>query len=140
MTTVNLIDLTASVTSAYLTRNDAAPEHLSGIISSVYGALSSLGNPLPEIALAPEPAVSIKASVKPDVITCLCCGTKGKMLKRHLMTAHGLSPQGYRDMWGLPASYPMTAPDYAERRRVLAVQIGLGRKPGSKRKTLSKAA
>jgi predicted transcriptional regulator len=132
-TPTSTIDLTASIASAYLARNDAAPEHLSGIISSIYGALTSLGTtPEPEPAAAPEPAVSIRASVKPDAIACLCCGTKGKMLKRHLQTAHGLTPAEYRTMWSLPATYPMVAPDYAEKRRELAVQIGLGRKPGAK--------
>lgn len=141
MTTTAMIELTAAVTSAYLTRNDAAPEHLSGIISSVFGALSSLGQPdQPEAAPAPEPAVSIKASVKPDAIACLCCGKKAKMLKRHLMTAHGLNPLGYRAMWGLPESYPMTAPNYSERRRMLAKTIGLGRKPGAKVARVKKAA
>ena len=83
-----------------------------------------------------EPAVSIRASVKPDYIVCLDDGKKLKMLKRHLMTCYGLTPDEYRAKWGLPADYPMVAPNYAGQRRSLAVKIGLGRKPDkhSKRK------
>ena len=78
------------------------------------------------------PAVSIRASVKPDAVTCLDCGAKMKMLKRHLGTEHGMTPAEYRTRWNLPADYPMVAPEYAAKRKELAVRIGLGRKPGQK--------
>jgi predicted transcriptional regulator len=74
--------------------------------------------------------VSVRASVKPDAVTCLDCGAKFKMLKRHLGTDHGITPAEYRVRWNLPADYPMVAPDYAAKRKELAVRIGLGRKPG----------
>ena len=102
---------------------------------------SELSTPVvEEVAAAPAPApvvelvpaVSIRTSVKPDYIVCLEDGKKLKMLKRHLMTAYGLTPDGYRTKWGLPADYPMVAPNYAEARRQLAKDIGLGRKPGTK--------
>jgi predicted transcriptional regulator len=80
----------------------------------------------------PEPAVAIRASVKPDHIVCLEDGRKLKMLKRHLMTHYDLTPEQYRKRWGLPADYPMVAPNYAARRRDLARTIGLGRKPGAR--------
>ena len=88
----------------------------------------------------PEPAVSIRSSVKRDHVVCLEDGKKMKMLKRHLMTDHGLTPDEYRARWGLASDYPMVAPDYAEKRRDLAKKIGLGRKPGQKRGRKKKVA
>jgi predicted transcriptional regulator len=126
MTTDN--ELTANIVAAFVSRNPVAVDAMPGLITSIYSTLSDLGTAKPEPVAAPEPAVTIKASVKPDHLVCLCCGKKAKMLKRHLMTAHGLSPQGYRDMWGLAASYQLVAANYAEKRRELAVQIWLGRK------------
>src|SRR5690606_12556161 len=108
------------------------------LISSVYGALASLGQAPVADEPRPEPAVSIRASVKPDYIVCLEDGKKLKMLKRHLMTHYNMTPEEYRRRWGLPADYPMVAPNYAEKRRELAKAIGLGRKPtkrGRKGKT-----
>ena len=83
---------------------------------------------------APEPAVSVRASIKNDYIICLEDGKKLKMLKRHLMTHYGMTPEDYRAKWGLPSDYPMVAPSYAIKRRELAKKIGLGRKPGSRNK------
>ncbi|MEY2926485.1 MAG: hypothetical protein RL367_962, partial [Pseudomonadota bacterium] len=79
-----------------------------------------------------EPAVSVRSSVKPDYIVCLECGKKSKMLKRHLMTGHGLDTDQYKSRWGLSSDYPLVAPNYAIVRRELAIKIGLGRKPGQK--------
>ena len=81
----------------------------------------------------PEPAVPVKKSITPDYLVCLEDGKKLKMLKRHLMTHYGITPDEYRAKWGLPADYPMVAPNYAEQRRSLAVKIGLGRKPGKRK-------
>ena len=81
----------------------------------------------------PEPAVPIKASIKPDYVVCLEDGKKLKMLKRHLMTHYGMTPEDYRAKWGLPNDYPMVAPNYAEKRRQLAKAIGLGKKKGKKK-------
>ena len=105
---------------------------LPSLISSVYGALAGLGTPA-VVEARPEPAVSVRSSIKNDHIVCLECGTKMKMLKRHLMTDHGLSPDDYRARFSLPNDYPLVAPDYAEKRRELAKKIGLGRKPGQQR-------
>jgi predicted transcriptional regulator len=110
------------------------------LITSVYGALAGLGQTVATVEALPEPAVSIRSSVKPDFITCLEDGKKLKMLKRHLMTHYNLTPDQYRARWGLSADYPMVAPNYAEKRRELAKKIGLGRKPGQKRGRKPKAA
>ena len=88
----------------------------------------------------PDPAVSIRSSVKRDHVVCLEDGKKMKMLKRHLMTDHGLTPDEYRARWGLASDYPMVAPDYADKRRDLAKKIGLGRKPGQRRGRRKKTA
>jgi predicted transcriptional regulator len=134
MTTIETNDhhLTASIVSAFVSANTLPPAELPGLIASTYAALNQLGQPVAEPV--PEPAVSIRASVKPDHLVCLEDGKKLKMLKRYLRVRHGMSPDEYRAKWGLPADYPMVAANYADRRRELAKQIGLGRKPGSKRK------
>ncbi|MEO6388698.1 MAG: MucR family transcriptional regulator [Croceibacterium sp.] len=127
-----LITLTSDIVAAHVSNNGVAVDELPQLIQNVYGALAGLGNAAPaEVKL--EPAVSIRSSIKPDHVVCLEDGKKMKMLKRHLMTDHGLTPAEYRARWGLPADYPMVAPEYAEKRRTLAVQIGLGRKPGQRR-------
>ena len=129
-----LITLTADIVAAHVSNNSVAVSDLPVLISNVHQALAGLsgGQPIPEIA--PEPAVPIRLSVKKDYIVCLDDGKKLKMLKRHLMTHYGMTPDDYRAKWGLPADYPMVAPAYAEQRRVLAKAIGLGRAPGSGRK------
>jgi predicted transcriptional regulator len=128
------ITLTADIVAAHVSNNSVAVSDLPVLIANVHGALLGLGSPAsaPEVKL--EPAVSIRASIKPDYIVCLDDGKKLKMLKRHLMTHYGMTPDDYRAKWGLPADYPMVAPNYAEQRRTLAKKIGLGRKPGAKRK------
>ena len=134
-----LITLTSDIVAAHVSNNSVAVDELPTLIKNVYGALSGLGAAAQEEA-RPEPAVSIRASVKPDHLVCLEDGKKMKMLKRHLMTDHGLTPAEYRARWGLPADYPMVAPEYAEKRRTLAKQIGLGRKPGQRRGRRKKTA
>jgi predicted transcriptional regulator len=134
-----LITLTSDIVAAHVSNNSVSVDEVPVLISNIYGALASLGA-APVVEEKPEPAVPIRSSVKPDYIVCLEDGKKLKMLKRHLMTAFGMTPAEYRARWGLPADYPMVAPDYAERRRVLAKEIGLGRKPGQKRGRRKKAA
>jgi predicted transcriptional regulator len=128
-----LITLASDIVAAHVSNNNVAVEDLPGLITSVYGALSSLGKEVPVAEVLPEPAVSIRASIKPDHIVCLEDGKKLKMLKRHLMTHYNLTPEQYRARWNLPADYPMVAPNYAEKRRELAKKIGLGRKPSPRR-------
>lgn len=134
-----LITLTSDIVAAHVSNNAVGIDELPALISNVYGALSSLGQAAPEPEAAPlKPAVSLRASVKPDKITCLDCGMELKMLKRHLMTHHSMTPEDYRTRWNLAADYPLVAPNYAETRRDLAKKIGLGRKPGAKRGRKSK--
>lgn len=126
-----LTNLTAEIVMAYVSHNQIKPDEIPGMIASIYSALNE---PSPKAVAPPqEPAVSIRSSVKPDYIVCLEDGKKLKMLKRHLMTHFSLTPDQYRAKWNLPADYPMVAPNYAEKRRDLAKQIGLGRKPGWKK-------
>ncbi len=134
-----LITLTSDIVAAHVSNNSVAVEDVAGLIGNVYSALAGLGHAAPVEAKLPEPAVSVRASVKPDYIVCLEDGKKLKMLKRHLMTHYNLTPEQYRARWNLPADYPMVAPNYAEKRRDLAKKIGLGRKPGQKRGRKPKA-
>jgi predicted transcriptional regulator len=129
-----LITLTADIVAAHVSNNSVAVSDVSTLIGNVHAALAGLSGTAaaPEIVL--EPAVPVRNSVKPDYIVCLDDGKKLKMLKRHLMTHYGMTPDDYRAKWGLPADYPMVAPAYAEQRRELAKAIGLGRAPGSGRK------
>jgi predicted transcriptional regulator len=134
-----LITLTSDIVAAHVSNNPVAVGELGALISSVYGALAGLGQAVVVEEKMPEPAVSIRASIKPDYIVCLEDGKKLKMLKRHLMTHYNLTPDQYRARWNLAADYPMVAPNYAEKRRELAKKIGLGRKPGVKRGRKPKA-
>lgn len=127
-----LITLTSDIVTAHVANNNVNVVDVPALITSVFTALAGLGNEAVVVA-RPEPAVSVRASVKADHIVCLEDGKKMKMLKRHLMTDHGMTPDEYRERWGLGSDYPMVAPDYAEKRRELAKKIGLGRKPGQKR-------
>ncbi|MDX8535313.1 MucR family transcriptional regulator [Mesorhizobium sp. VK25A] len=124
-----LIELTADVVSAYVSNNPVPVSDLPGLIDQVHAALKgTIGDPVPK----PEdlkPAVPIKKSVTPDYIISLEDGKKFKSLKRHLSTHYGLTPDEYRAKWGLPADYPMVAPNYAAARSALAKTLGLGRKP-----------
>jgi predicted transcriptional regulator len=128
-----LITLTSDIVAAHVSNNSVSVDDVSALISNVYGALAGLGQAVVVEEKLPEPAVSVRASIKPDFIVCLEDGKKLKMLKRHLMTHYNLTPDQYRARWNLPADYPMVAPNYAEKRRELAKKIGLGRKPGVKR-------
>jgi predicted transcriptional regulator len=135
-----LITLTSDIVAAHVSNNNVTVEDLPTLITNVYGALSGLGGPIAVVEEKPEPAVSVRASVKPDYIVCLEDGKKLKMLKRHLMTHYNMTPDDYRARWNLPADYPMVAPNYAEKRRELAKKIGLGRKPDVRRGRKPKAA
>jgi predicted transcriptional regulator len=123
-----LATLTADIVSAHVSNNTVAPTELPGLISSVFSALTGLGGAPVVPAEKPVPAVPIRSSIKPDYIICLEDGKKLKMLKRHLMTHYGMTPDEYRTKWGLAADYPMVSPNYAETRRTLAKAIGLGTK------------
>jgi len=119
--------LTVQIVSAHVTNNNVAQSDLPALISQVYGALSGLGKAAEAAAPSrPEPAVSIRKSVTPDYIVCLEDGKKLKMLKRHLSSAYNMTPDQYRERWGLSADYPMVAPGYAQQRSDLAKAIGLG--------------
>ncbi len=128
-----LITLTSDIVAAHLSNNDVDVDAVPTLITNVYGALSGLGEEAEAEEVRPEPAVSIRASVKPDYIVCLEDGKKLKMLKRYLRTNFDMTPEEYRARWNLPSDYPMVAPNYAEKRRDLAKKIGLGRKPGTGR-------
>ncbi|UAB77533.1 MucR family transcriptional regulator [Erythrobacter sp. SCSIO 43205] len=128
-----LITLTSDIVAAHLSNNSVDVDAVPGLITNVYGALAGLGEETETVEERPEPAVSVRASVKPDYIVCLEDGKKLKMLKRYLRTNYNMTPEEYRQRWNLPSDYPMVAPNYAEKRRDLAKKIGLGRKPGSSR-------
>ncbi|WP_338243159.1 MucR family transcriptional regulator [Aurantiacibacter hainanensis] len=127
-----LISLTSDIVIAQVSNSEVEAEALPSLIQNVYAALAGLGAEAHQ-DMAPEPAVSIRASVKKEHIVCLEDGKKMKMLRRHLMTDHGMTPEEYRERWNLPADYPMVAPDYADKRRDLAKKIGLGRKSNKAR-------
>lgn len=126
--TETLITLTAEIVSAHVSNNSVAVSDLPLLIQNVHNALTGLSNIVAEPEVKQEPAVSVRASIKPDYIVCLEDGKKLKMLKRHLMTHYQMTPEQYRAKWNLPADYPMVAPNYAEQRRTLAKKIGLGTK------------
>ncbi|MFZ5609412.1 MAG: MucR family transcriptional regulator [Pseudomonadota bacterium] len=122
----DLLSLTADIVSSHVSNNTVAVSDMPGLIEQVYGALSKLAAPSPQPEPRPEPAVPVRRSVTPDHVICLEDGKKLKMLKRHLKTQYNMTPEEYRERWGLPADYPMVAPNYAEQRRKLAKKIGLG--------------
>jgi len=124
----DVLGLTAQIVSAHVSNNAVAPDSLPSLIQEVYKTLAGVGKE-PVAAERPQPAVPVKKSVMPDHIVCLEDGKKLKMLKRHLKTAYNMTPEQYRERWGLGADYPMVAPDYAKHRSSLAKQIGLGTKP-----------
>ncbi|MEO8714487.1 MAG: MucR family transcriptional regulator [Acetobacteraceae bacterium] len=129
----NMLGLTAQIVAAHVSNNPVSPEALPSLIQEVYKTLSGVGRepPVPE---RPQPAVPVKRSIFPDYIVCLEDGKKLKMLKRHLKTSYNMSPDQYRDRWGLASDYPMVAPNYARHRSSLAKKIGLGTKPRTTRK------
>ncbi|HEX8193697.1 MAG TPA: MucR family transcriptional regulator [Allosphingosinicella sp.] len=123
-----IVSLTADIVSAHVSNNSVAVSDLPTLIQNVHNALTGLGKVQEEPVAKQEPAVSVRSSIKPDYVVCLEDGLKMKMLKRHLMTDHQMTPEQYRQKWGLGADYPMVAPNYAEQRRTLAKKIGLGTK------------
>lgn len=131
-----LIDMTAEIVSAYVGHNSVGPDEISNLIHKVFAALSeaALGGSAAEEQQA-EPAVPIRKSITPDYIICLEDGKKFKSLKRHLRTHYNLSPEEYREKWGLPRDYPMVAPNYAQARSRLAKKMGLGQSGQRKRRT-----
>ncbi len=132
MNSEDLVTLTADIVSAHVSNNNVPISDVSSLIHRVHESLASLSSGEAPVEEARKtPAVSPRASVKPDYLVCLECGRKQRTLKRHLMTAHNLTPAQYRTDYGLPASYPMAAPNYAEMRRDMAKKIGLGRKRGT---------
>jgi len=125
-----LLELTAQIVSAHVSKNPVAPQGLPALIEQVYTALKTATSEAPPVAAEKQlPFVPAKRSVFPDYIICLEDGRKLKTLKRHLRSTYGLSPEQYREKWNLAADYPMVAPNYAEHRSKLAKQLGLGRKP-----------
>ena len=123
-----LLTLTADIVAAHVSNNSVAVNDLPNLIQNVHAALNGISNASSAPEPKPEPKVSIRSSVKPDYIVCLEDGKKLKMLKRHLMTHYNMTPDQYRQKWGLSGEYPMVAPNYAEQRRNLAKSIGLGTK------------
>lgn len=122
-----LLNHTTEIVAAYVANNTIPREDLAGLIQQVYKTLSHVeGGGTMVSSERPQPSVPIKKSVTPDYIVCLEDGKKLKMLKRHLQTAYHMSPEDYRERWGLPADYPMVAPNYAKQRSRLAKDIGLG--------------
>ena len=126
----------AEILSAYLANNTVSPADLSGVIETVKTAFGVSGgsNPTPDVDEPKklEPAVSVKKSITPDALLCLCCGKPFKSLKRHLQSHHGLSTDEYRAAFGLKADYPTVAPNYSAQRSSLAKSTGLGRKAGGR--------
>ena len=128
MTEKALLELTASIVAAVLKKNRVSSHDLATLISSVYGALAKLQAPTAETIAALVPAVSVRSSVKPESITCLECGADQKALRRHLGTAHDLTPEQYRAKWSLTADYPMVAPNSTAERSRASIARGFGRK------------
>ena len=121
------IQLTAEIVSAYVSNNSVPAGDLSGLISQVHSALTRVSSGQGDLSTEPlKPAISVKKSITPEHIVCLEDGKKFKSLKRHLRTQYNMTPEQYREKWGLPADYPMVAPNYAAARSQLAKQMGLG--------------
>jgi predicted transcriptional regulator len=127
----DLLSLTADIVSAHLANNTVASGDVPALIKATFDALQSLSEPQVAEAAKLEPAVSIRASVKPDYIVCLEDGKKLKMLKRYIASRYNMTPAEYRAKWGLPSDYPMVAPNYSATRKELALNMGLGRKPAT---------
>jgi len=123
----NYIELTAGIVSAYVSNNTVPASEIPSLISQVHSALLRVSNGQDETAAEPaKPAIAVKKSITPDYLICLEDGKKFKSLKRHLRTQYNMTPEHYREKWGLPQDYPMVAPNYAEARSQLAKQMGLG--------------
>lgn len=145
LTDFRMIELTAGVTAAYVSKNRVTPDDLGSVIAEIYAALTGAAQPVspPAEAAALQPAVPVRKSVQPDFIICLEDGRRLKTLKRHLAAAYGLTPAAYRAKWNLPADYPMVAPNYAAMRSAVAKASGLGaggRATAKTRQTATEAA
>jgi predicted transcriptional regulator len=130
-----LVNLTARITSAYVSNNNVAQNELPVLIKGIFGSLTSLDTLLEKAAEPQMPAVTIKKSITDDYLVCLEDGRRLKSLKRHLRTKYDLSPEDYRAKWGLAKTYPTVAPAYATARSNLAKQIGLGRRAAEPKAT-----
>jgi predicted transcriptional regulator len=128
----DVLSLTAEIVAAHVSNNTVPLADLPALIQQVFQTLSAIGTGEAQPP-RPEPAVPIKKSVMPDYIVCLEDGKKLKMLKRHLNTAYNMTPEKYRERWGLPSDYPMVAPNYAKQRSQLARELGLGTKTKRRR-------
>jgi predicted transcriptional regulator len=128
----DVLSLTAEIVAAHVSNNTVPLADLPALIQQVFQTLSSIGTAEAQPP-RPEPAVPVKKSVMPDYIVCLEDGKKLKMLKRHLKTAYNMTPEKYRERWGLPSDYPMVAPNYAKQRSQLARELGLGTKTKRRR-------
>jgi predicted transcriptional regulator len=118
--------LVAKIIASYVSHHNLTPDQIPELIGSVHRTMSALSQPA-EQPVALTPAVSVRRSVQRDTVTCLDCGWKGKMLRRHLTTRHGLTGDEYLKRWGLPGDHPLTAPNYSAQRSTLAKELGLGR-------------
>jgi predicted transcriptional regulator len=130
---LDVLGLTAQIVAAHVGNNAVPAGELTSLIQHVYRTLSGVGHETVVEDTKPAPAVPVKKSVFPDHLICLEDGKKLKMLKRHLKTAYDMTPEQYRERWGLAADYPMVAPNYARHRSALAKKIGLGTKPRGKK-------
>ena len=130
-----LLTLTADIVAAHVSNNSVAVNDLPNLIQNVHSALSGISSSRSAPEAKPEPKVSVRASIKPDYIVCLEDGKHFKALKRHLMAEHGLTPDEYREKWGLKDDYPMASPNYAAQRSEMARSIGLGQRGPRKKAT-----
>lgn len=127
-TSILALDHTANIVAAYVSKNALSPHDVPALIQNVHRAFAGLTGAVPDEVTKPTPAWPIKKSIMPDFIVCLEDGKKFKSLKRHLRTQYNMSPEQYREKWGLPVDYPMVAPSYSETRSRLAKDNGLGTK------------
>ncbi|MEM9838453.1 MAG: MucR family transcriptional regulator [Pseudomonadota bacterium] len=126
------LNLTTDIVAAFVSNNSVPAEQLQDLLNNTFQTISGLSGTPQEEEAPKKPAVPIKKSITDDYLICLEDGKKLKMLKRYLRTQYNLSPEDYRRKWGLPADYPMVAPNYAKRRSDFAKQIGLGTQGGRK--------
>ncbi|HYF09873.1 MAG TPA: MucR family transcriptional regulator [Acetobacteraceae bacterium] len=136
----DLLGLTAQIVAAHVSHNPVPSQELPGLIQQVYRTLAGVTGPAPAPVEKPQPAVPVKKSITPEFIVCLEDGKKLKMLKRHLKTAYNLTPEQYRERWGLAADYPMVAPNYAKHRSSLAKKIWQGTGPRGGRPAKARAS
>ncbi len=130
----DLLTLTSEIVAAHVANNPLAAEDLPILIRQVYASLATADGGAPAAPERPAPAVAVRKSIMPDYIVCLEDGKKLKMLKRYLRTRYSMTPEQYRERWGLSADYPMVAPNYSAQRSALAKKIGLGTKPRKRRR------